>query len=69
MEKLIVRVEGMFCGHCEIAVQNAVRKLSGIQKVKASKRKKQAVVHYNPAQVTPQQIAKAIDATGYQVVY
>jgi copper chaperone len=66
MEKLTLKVEGMVCGHCEIAVADAVRKLPGIKKVKASKRKKQAVVEYDPEQTTPGQIAAAINATGYQ---
>ncbi|NLG58119.1 MAG: heavy-metal-associated domain-containing protein [Clostridiales bacterium] len=67
MEKLLLPVEGMACGHCEIAVQDAVRKLPGIKKVKASKRKKEAAVEYDPGLTTPEQIKKAINDTGYQV--
>ena len=63
----IITVEGMACGHCEIAVQDAVRKLPGIKKVKASRRKKQAVVEYDASQVNIAQIRKAIAATGYDV--
>lgn len=66
MEKLILKVEGMACGHCEISVQDAVRKLPGIKKAKASKRKKEAIVEYDPALVTPEQIIKAINDTGYR---
>jgi glutamate N-acetyltransferase/amino-acid N-acetyltransferase len=44
MEKIILHVEGMACAHCEIAIQSAVRKLSGIKKVKASRRKKEVAV-------------------------
>lgn len=68
MEKILLTVEGMSCGHCEIAVQNAVRKLPGIKRVKASKRAKEAAVEYDPALVAPEQIKKAISDTGYQVV-
>ncbi|MDR1409885.1 MAG: copper ion binding protein [Oscillospiraceae bacterium] len=68
MEKLILQVEGMTCGHCELAVQDAVRKLPGIKKVKANKHKKQTAVDYDPAQVTPEQIDKAINDTGYRVL-
>ncbi|MDR1559253.1 MAG: copper ion binding protein [Clostridiales bacterium] len=68
MEKLILKVEGMSCGHCEIAIQDAVRKLPGIKKVKASKRKKEATVEYDAASVSAEQITKAINDTGYQVV-
>ena len=68
MEKLTLKVEGMACGHCEITVADAARKLPGVKKAKASKRKKQAVVEYDPEQVAPKQIADAINATGYRVV-
>lgn len=60
-------VNGMSCGHCEIAVQDAIRKLPGIKKAKASKRKKQAAVEYDPDTVTLDQIKKAITDAGYEV--
>ena len=68
MEKLVLRVEGMACGHCEIAIQEAVRKLPGIKNVKASKRKKQVTAEYESSLVTPDAIIRAIDDTGYQTV-
>jgi copper chaperone len=68
MEKLVLNVEGMACGHCEIAIQDAVRKLPGIKKVKASKRKKEVVAEYDSGQVTEEQIKKAVDDTGYKIV-
>ncbi|MDR1204078.1 MAG: cation transporter [Peptococcaceae bacterium] len=68
MEKIVLRVEGMSCGHCEIAIQDAVRKLSGVRKVKASKRKKECVAEYDTGQVSSAEIIEAINATGYTVV-
>lgn len=66
MDTATITVEGMSCGHCEIAVQDAVRRLPGVKKAKASKRKKQAVVEYDGAQVTLGQIVEVINATGYE---
>lgn len=63
-----INVEGMSCGHCEIAIMDAIRKLLGIKKVKASKRKKQVVVKYDVDIVTLKQIEAAIVSTGYEVV-
>lgn len=63
-----IRVEGMACGHCEIAVQDAIRKLPGIKKAKASKRKKQVIVEYDADQIDIKQIVGAIQSTGYDVV-
>lgn len=67
MEKTVLSVLGMTCGHCEIAIQDAVRKLPGIKKVKASKRKKEVAVDYNPALTSLEQIKEAVGATGYEV--
>ncbi|MDR3344154.1 MAG: copper ion binding protein [Oscillospiraceae bacterium] len=66
MEKITLQVEGMSCGHCEIAVQEAVRSLPGIKKVKANRHKKSAAADYDAAQVTPEEIIKAINDTGYK---
>lgn len=66
MKTAIVKVEGMSCSHCEITVQDAIRKLPGIKKAKASKRKKQAVVNYDEGQVSLEQITAAVNATGYK---
>ena len=67
MEKVELHVEGMACGECEAHVNRAVRQLPGIKKVKSSRRKKQTVVEYDPAQVTVGQIRDAVNATGYEV--
>ena len=67
-ERAVLSVEGMSCGHCEIAVQDAVCKLPGIKKVKANKRKKDAVVEYDPMLISLQEIANAINAIGYTAV-
>jgi copper chaperone CopZ len=68
MDTLKLRVEGMVCGHCEIAIADAVRKLPGIKKAKASKRKKEVSVEYDAALTTKDDIIAAIGGTGYQVV-
>jgi copper chaperone len=68
VEKMTITIDGMSCGHCEIAVQDAIRKLPGIKKAKANRRKKEAVVEYDAALVTVAQIAKAINDTGYTVI-
>ena len=65
MKTETIRVEGMSCGHCEIAVQDAVRKLPGVKKAKANQRKKQAIVKYDETQVNTEQIISAIKESGY----
>ncbi|MGL6200737.1 MAG: heavy-metal-associated domain-containing protein [Lachnospiraceae bacterium] len=68
MKKETIKVEGMSCGHCEIAVQDAIRKLPGINKAKANKRKKQAVIDYDESQVSLEQIVSAVNAIGYDAI-
>lgn len=66
MEKQVIPVGGMHCGHCEIAVQDAVRKLPGIKKIKASKRKKQAIIEFDADLVSIAEIKQAILGIGYE---
>lgn len=68
MEKIVLHVEGMVCGHCEIAVKDAVRKLPGIKKVNASKRKKEVIAEYDAALTTSEAIISAIGGTCYRVI-
>ena len=36
MVKIIIEIEGMHCGMCEAHVNDAVRKIAGVKKVKAA---------------------------------
>lgn len=65
MKKETIRVLGMACGHCEIAVQDAIRRLPGIKKAKARRRKEQAVVEYDASAVSLEEIIFAVNAIGY----
>ena len=67
MEKANICVEGMSCGHCEAAVADAVRKLPGVEKAKANRKKNDVEVQFDSAQVSLEQIKAAIEETGYDV--
>jgi copper chaperone len=66
MQKLTLQVRGMTCGHCESAINTAVRALPGIRSAKSKKRKGETVVVYDEAQVDAERIIAAITATGYE---
>ncbi|MDR1412347.1 MAG: copper ion binding protein [Actinomycetes bacterium] len=68
MEKVIIGVDGMTCAHCESHINTTIRKLPGIKKAKASLKKKEVLVKYEPAQVSVDQIRAAIAETGYEVL-
>lgn len=65
--KIVLEVEGMACSHCEITIQDAVRKLDGIKKVKAKKRKKEVMAEFDESKTSTEAIIDSINSTGYEV--
>jgi copper chaperone CopZ len=59
-------VEAVTCASCSIAVRTALEKLGGVKEVQVSVADKRAVVDYEPAKVTPQQIVETINNLGYR---
>ena len=68
METVIIQVEGMHCAHCEAAVKGAVGQLPGVSRVQVDLAGKTVTVDYDPAQVSKDQFAQAIDDQGFDVV-
>ncbi|HYE94716.1 MAG TPA: cation transporter [Rubricoccaceae bacterium] len=62
-ETITLRIEGMTCGHCVRAVENALSALPGVE-VEAVEIGR-AEVRYDPAQTDRVQIARAIEEEGY----
>jgi len=67
-QQLALKVEGMTCGHCKAAVENALRQLSGVVAAEVDLGKKTVTVNYDPAQVSVEQMKEAIAEEGYDVV-
>jgi copper chaperone len=63
MEQTTIAIQGMSCGHCVAAVRGALAGLDGVQvqEVQIGSAK----VVYDPAAVTPERIAQAIEDEGY----
>lgn len=66
MLRIWLEVEGMHCGMCESCVNDAVRGVDGVKKVKSSHSKGRTVVIADD-KVNPDDIAGAISALGYKV--
>lgn len=64
--QISIPVKGMSCFTCEIAIQQAVKKLPGIGSVKASARDGIARVSYDPEKTSLDEIVTAINETGYK---
>ena len=63
MNKIELEIEGMSCEHCVAAVSEALADLPGVSVEEV--RVGEARVRYDPGQVTPDQIALAIEDAGY----
>jgi copper chaperone CopZ len=60
------RVNGMHCAGCESGVKEALNKLNGIYKVDVKMADKRVIVAFDKSKVTPDAIAKAIAAAGFE---
>jgi copper chaperone CopZ len=62
-----LKIKGMTCASCETTIQLVFEKVTGVRSASASYERSEAVVKYDPAQVTPEQLAQAInEKTDYQ---
>ncbi len=61
---VVLKVEGMTCASCNVAVNIALRKLDGVVEATASYRLGRAEVEYVPEKVTPKQMIEAINKLG-----
>lgn len=65
--KTTIKVEGMTCGHCEKAVNGALKDIEGVQTVNVDLASGDVEVTYEtPA--TIEQMEEAIEDQGYDVV-
>ena len=65
-ERVEFNVEGMSCGHCEMAVKKALNALEGVSNAEADHIGKRAVVTADLAKVTREAMIEAIKKAGYE---
>lgn len=59
-------VEGMTCATCTVTTKAAVKKLNGIKDIQVSLDEKRAVIKYDDALTSSDEIKKKIDSVGYK---
>lgn len=64
--RVTLRIEGMTCASCGVAVRTALRGLDGVRSVEVSFEQKKASVTYEPRRVTPEQMVRAVERLGYR---
>lgn len=62
-----IKIEGMHCNHCKMAVEKVLNKIDGIEKAEVDLDKKQATIQTNK-EVSNDQIKAAIEEEGFEVV-
>lgn len=60
-----LKVAGMTCGGCVVGARTVLTRLPGVTKAQVSYEKQEAVVTYDPAKVTVEQMVAAIKTLGY----
>jgi mercuric ion binding protein len=61
-----LKIEGMTCGGCVFGVKKVLTRLDGVSKAVVSYETRSAVVTFDPAKVTVEQMVGAIKTLGYK---
>ena len=65
METTTIKVDGMSCGGCVKSVTGVLTALDGVAKAEVSLEQKQAVVEFDAARVTRDQLKATIEDAGF----
>ncbi len=65
-QEAAIAVTGMTCASCVAHVEKAIRSVPGVRTGEVSLARGRATVEYDASRTTPEQIADAISASGYQ---
>lgn len=68
MKKEIIKVDGMMCEHCEHRVQEALKKINGVQSCVAIAKEDCVRVEYDEEKTGIAEIKEVIEDIGYEVV-
>lgn len=66
-EKLVLKVKGMSCSHCERRVDAALTALKGVSASKAIAKQGEVEIVYNPTLSAKANFIAAIEDAGYEV--
>lgn len=65
-EKLVLKIDGMTCGHCAASVTKALKQVAGVSDVAVNLGEKQAVVTHAGADVETLKVA--VEDAGYDFI-
>jgi copper chaperone CopZ len=64
----IIRIDGMHCHRCELAIRKAISAKTGVHEVEVDFNSRQASVLYDPTNVKVAELMAAVDEVGYHAV-
>ncbi|MED1421349.1 MULTISPECIES: copper chaperone CopZ [Bacillus] len=64
---ITLNVEGMTCGHCKMAVTNALKELEGVKNVDVHLKEGTVDVVFDETKVSVEKMKEAIEDQGYDV--
>lgn len=62
-----LQVKGMSCGHCKMAVENALKELDGVTQAEVNLEAGKVNVTFDDSKVTVDAMKEAIEDQGYDV--
>ncbi len=65
IEKLIFKIEGMSCAVCAQSLEKALKEQQGVVEARVNLAGEKASLEYDPARITPDELAEVIRRTGY----
>ncbi len=68
MVEVILDIEGMTCGHCQMTVANALKKVSGVKEVEVNLETNKANISFKEGKTSTEKLIKAVEDAGYKAV-
>lgn len=63
MEKTIIQVEGMSCGHCSATVKSIIEELNGVASAQVDLAEAKAIVDFDSTKTNPEVMIEAINSS------
>ena len=64
----VIGITGMHCASCVAAIEKSLKKMKGVSSVVVNLASEKAYVDFDPAEIEPKDLRKAIEDTGYGAV-
>ena len=68
MDEVVLDIEGMTCGHCQMTVANALKKVSGVKEVEVNLETNKAKVLFKAGKSNTAKLIKTVEKAGYKAV-